>query len=159
MHSTNAQSGAGFEKNKDPETGAILYRGLFSFHELSELASFGLQEHAMSYQPDTSIIRELKPLLDSCSLVIYLGTWCSDSRYLIPKLYKVLMAFNYPVDKIPVYGLDRDKTSGTGLELRDQVVLVPTIIVYHGAQELGRIVETLRSDRIENDLLELVKRP
>lgn len=158
MHSAIAQHNSAFEKNTDPETGEILYRGSFSFRELSELASFDLPGRAASYLPDPSVIGELKPLLDSCTLVIYLGTWCEDSRFLVPKLYKVLQALSYPADAIPVYGLDRDKESGTGSETRDKVSRVPAIIIYRGNRELGRITETLQSDRIEQDLLEIAKK-
>jgi len=43
-----------------------------------------------SYNPDTSIIKKIKPLLKDISITIVMGSWCGDSQEQVPKFYKII---------------------------------------------------------------------
>lgn len=91
------------------------------------------------------------------------GTWCSDSRREMPRLYQALDLAGLTPFALEVVGVDRDKKS-PGLTV--DVAYVPTFIVTRadasadggpvGARrEVGRIVESAPNG-IEKDLLSLL---
>ncbi len=96
-----------------------------------------------SYTVDDSTILGLNTdLLLSCNIVVVLGTWCSDSQREIPRLLKILDFIQFPVDKLKLICIDRSKNA-EGIEVADlDIQLVPTIIIYLGDTELGRIIES-----------------
>ncbi len=106
------------------------------------------------YQPDTTILKKLAKTLPDYELVIFIGTWCSDSKDLIPKLYKVLREINYPMDQVVMYGLDMSKTSPDGLHEKHLIEWLPTIIVKQFGSEVGRITEEVEKS-VEADLLNI----
>lgn len=110
------------------------------------------REGTVAYTPDASKIEELSRLLPEFDLVVFMGTWCSDSHKLIPQLYKTLMETGYPSDQVMLYGLDMSKQSEDGLHETHKIEWVPTIIVKQYGSEVGRITETVE-ESIEGDLL------
>lgn len=83
--------------------------------------------------------------------VLVLGTWCSDSKFEVPRMFKVLDSLNIPSARIDIYGVDRMKKSDGNETAAFAIVKVPTLIVYNGEKEIGRIVEKPR-ETIETDL-------
>lgn len=89
-------------------------------------------------------------------ITVYLGTWCSDSRREVPRLWKALDATGgmvpFSVDYVAV---DEDKREPAerleGVDLQ----FVPTFVVRRDGEELGRVVE-VAADGIERDLLRLL---
>lgn len=89
-------------------------------------------------------------------VTVYLGTWCSDSRREVPRLWKALDATGglvpFSVDYVAV---DEDKREPAerleGVDLQ----FVPTFVVRRDGEELGRVVE-VAADGIERDLLQLL---
>jgi len=71
----------------------------------------------------------------------YLGCWCSDSKELIPSFEAIRKEFSIPSESIRYFSLDIDKKSPSGTEQAASIESVPTIIVYDGPQEIGRVVE------------------
>jgi len=153
------QPGRNFKIMHDPESGEPLYRGQITFTDLARMNVFELEKKAQQYRPDISVMKPLKPLLDSCQVVVFLGTWCADSRQLVPQLYQVLRDLHYPFQTIPIYALDRHKASGIGKETEYKVQLVPSIILYKEGREVGRITESIQSKNIETDLLNILRHP
>ena len=39
------------------------------------------------YSPNAAAIAALKKYSDSIQLVVFMGTWCEDSHFIIPKFY------------------------------------------------------------------------
>lgn len=108
-------------------------------------------EGVSAYTPDTSKTVELTRLLPEFDLVVFMGTWCSDSQRLIPQLYKTLLETGYPLDQVLMYGLDMSKQSEDDLHETYKIEWVPTIIVKQYGSEVGRITETVR-ESVESDL-------
>jgi dipeptidyl aminopeptidase/acylaminoacyl peptidase len=121
------------------------------------------------YEADETILGELGGRLDGISIVVVLGTWCSDSHEQVPRLWKVLDAIGFPSESLKTFAVERAKAAadsvlGQGLvdwskNAREYygVKAVESIIVYRGGTELGRIVEA-PAKSIEADLLEILRR-
>jgi hypothetical protein len=103
------------------------------------------------------MIRFLRKELPAYTIVVLMGTWCDDSQLLIPRLSKTLKAADFPMQQCIMYGVDRSKQTG-GIESQlYNVQRVPTIIVYKGRFEAGRIVESVKKN-IETDLLMIISK-
>ena len=105
------------------------------------------------YTPDAATLKTLKENMPAdATLLVFAGTWCSDTQYLLPKFYKTLDDAGISRDRVKLYLLDEQKQSPEQLEKQYQVVSVPTFIVLQNGKELGRIVETVQKS-IEADLV------
>lgn len=57
----------------------------------------------------------LKKNADSIQLLVFMGTWCEDSHFIIPKLYSLLDAASFPASHITLIGVDREKKTLSNL--------------------------------------------
>ncbi len=103
------------------------------------------------YTPNADAVAVLqKSITADNELLVFGGTWCGDTQYLLPKFYKVMDAIT-PVPKTTLVFVDRDKKSGEGIEKQYNIERVPTFIVLKNGVEVGRVVETVENS-IEADL-------
>ncbi len=93
---------------------------------------------------------------DSIRLIVFIGTWCEDSHFIIPKLYATCDAAGFPEKNITLIGVDRNKTTIGNLTEALHVKNVPTIIVMKNGKELGRIVEYGKYGMFDKELAEVV---
>jgi len=107
------------------------------------------------YLPDTESREKLKTLIADVQLIIFLGTWCPDSRREVPRFLKIMELIKNPHITFKLFGLDRSKRDPDGLAEKYKIEFVPTFIVLHNEVEIGRIVETPIVS-IEQDLVEIV---
>jgi len=147
-----------YTTSKDEETGATIFKGQVTLADLQEESSFTwLKRGEATYKPDSNAIKYLRKELPAYTIVVLMGTWCDDSQNLIPKLTKTLEAARFPMKQFVMYGVDRAKQTG-GMESKlYNVTKVPTIIVYKGNLEAGRIVESVKRD-IETDLVQILQK-
>ncbi len=110
-----------------------------------------------SYSPDTAMIRYISAYRDSFNLVVFAGTWCPDTKHLLPKFYRVMIASSYPLNRILIYGVNPDKKALGDETEKYQITNVPTIILLYHGREVGRIVESARKN-VETDLVGLIYR-
>jgi hypothetical protein len=106
------------------------------------------------YTPAPEPLRLLQGKAADLHFVLFLGTWCSDSKAEVPKIFKLFDALSIPADRITLYGLDRMKKCDTMAVSDYAVTKVPTLIVYEGTKEIGRIVEQPR-EGIEQDISQM----
>ena len=117
-----------------------------------------LQEYQLEkdrYQPDSKTIEKLKNSVPGVQVIVFLGTWCSDSQREVPRFLKIMELIENSGITFKLFGLDRSKRDFGGLAESYQIEFVPTFIVLHDEKEVGRIVET-PSVNIEQDLLEIL---
>jgi hypothetical protein len=112
-----------------------------------------------NYTPSSGILEALDSLMTDVSIVIVLATWCGDSKEQVPRFLRVLddMGFEggFPAEKVTLICVDgRKQTLSPDITPLD-IQKVPTFIIYRGAQELGRIIET-PATTLEADLLEII---
>jgi len=108
------------------------------------------------YTPAAQHLGELRLRAPELRFELFIGTWCGDSKSEVPKIFKVFDALNIPADRIEMYGVDRKKDSGNGEVALHAVTRIPTLIVYAGDKEIGRIVEYPRLG-IEADMSQMLK--
>lgn len=136
---------------------SLIYKGPFTFEDLDKEGSFTWYDAGIKdYHSNADAIAYLKQNLPDYDVTIIMGTWCEDSRAMIPKLYRVLQEANYPMTRYTLYGVDRDK-KGKGNEVDGyHATLVPTIILSRDGKEAGRIVESTKTS-VETDLMNIIK--
>ena len=68
---------------------------------------------------------------------------------------KILDEMGWSENQVQMIMLDKNKTSGNGLEKDKNIHHVPTFVVYKKMQEIGRIVET-PIETLEEDLFNIL---
>lgn len=149
----NAQN---FKIIPDEKTGEPLILGYCPVTELNDSVFAGAwSDEYDSYQPNKSVLDSLKGKLDDINITIVFRSTCGDSREQVPRFFKVLNELNYPLDKLTLIGVDREKKGLSGEADKYDIGLVPTFIFYKDGKELGRIIET-PNESLEEDLLRIV---
>ncbi|RZT97417.1 hypothetical protein EV201_2087 [Ancylomarina subtilis] len=110
-----------------------------------------------AYKIDANLLSELrKKKLSGLKMKLILGTWCHDSHQQVPRLIKLFEAIKFPLSNLEMFAMDTyKKAPGIDIKALD-VKLVPTLIIYKGSRELGRIIESPKVS-LEADLLEILK--
>lgn len=143
----------------DDDTKELVYVGELVYYDLEKEPEFKwFVQGAYQYKADTAAVAYLRKHLKDYEMVTFLGTWCEDSKELIPKLYRVLHEAGYPTKKQhTMYALDLYKKGLYGEAEEYGIEAVPTIILYKNGEEAGRIVETTVADTIEEDLQAIIE--
>ncbi len=116
---------------------------------LQELPEYRSEKNA--YQPESDAMHQLKSINDEFEVLIFLGTYCPDCKREVPRFLKI----NEQVQiKYRMFVLNRTSADQSGMREKYQIEFIPTFIVYHRNQEIGRIIERPIVS-IENDLLEI----
>ncbi len=89
---------------------------------------------------DTQDFNLIKSKANKFDVIIFLGTWCPDSREHVPKFMKIMNEAGVSRKHIRTIGLDKDKTL-KGLTDKYDIKRVPTFIFFENGKEIGRIVE------------------
>ena len=99
-----------------------------------------------NYKVNNTIISNIKEELQAYHILIFLGTWCGDSKREVPRFMKILDTANFSSKNIKIIALDsrkdRYKKSPNGEEWGLQILRVPTFIFYKNGREQHRIIET-----------------
>jgi len=109
-------------------------------------------------RPEADASRELAEARPGpgAEVVVFLGTWCGDSRRELPRLWKAMDSGSGAVNfQLRYIGVDRAKKEPADLVKEYDVRYLPTFIVRRDGHEVGRIVET-SPNGIEKDLLALL---
>ena len=143
---------------KDSVDGGVVYDRLITFDDLNKEGSFTWLDVSKEYKPSEDVIQFLQTYIKPYTMVVFMGTWCDDSHYLIPRLERVLQMINYPSSKLTIYGVDRAKHTRNGEDKKYGITLVPTIIIFKDGKEVGRITESVKKS-IEEDLSAIISYP
>jgi hypothetical protein len=121
-----------------------------------EAAMPGLVSEEMAAEPDLQAVHRLPEAVAGAEVVIYLGTWCDDSRRELARLWRALDSAGMDEPPQLTYvAVDRSKTEPADLLAGVDLIRVPTVVVRRGGDEMGRIVEESLHG-IEIDLLALL---
>jgi thiol-disulfide isomerase/thioredoxin len=145
-----------YEVLPDKEGKKIL-KGIISQELLVSDTSFKwYAENLTGYTPDKNAVAALKKNADSIELMVFIGTWCSDSHFIIPKLYALLDASGFSKDRVTLIGVDRSKKTLSHLAEAMNIINVPTIIVMKEGKEMGRVVEYGKYGLFDMELAEII---
>ncbi len=134
---------------------SIIMKGSFSIKNLKEANYTWFNKNCETAKFSYEQIDELRGRFNDIKFIVFLGTWCSDSHRLIPPFIKLLEKIDYPLERVQLYGVDRNKET-KGIEQRlYHIDRVPTIILMRENIEVGRITETVEKN-IQYELRQLL---
>lgn len=136
------------------------YKGIISRDVITGDTSFATWyiPNQKAYTPNTAAKELLAKNKDSIQLLVFMGTWCEDSQFIIPKLFSLTEAAGFSNDHITLVGVDRQKQTFGHLCEALNVTNVPTIIVLKKGKELGRVIEYGKSGMFDKDLAEILQK-
>jgi tetratricopeptide (TPR) repeat protein len=110
------------------------------------------------YAVDSATADEMKLKLRQKHFMIFMGTWCGDSRREVPRMFKILDYCGVKSSQIELIMLnDFDsvyKQSPNHEERGMNIHRVPDLIVFDNKKEMGRIIESPVVS-LEKDLLKI----
>ena len=113
------------------------------------------------YQVNDTITVAIKPLIKEKTFLLFMGTWCGDSKKEIPRMLKIMKASGIKRSQIKLVMVDNHDSTYKQSPGHEEVGLnihrVPTFIVYENTKELGRIVESPIVS-LEKDLLSILNK-
>ncbi len=144
--------------SKDSMTGKPMLLGNCTREAFNDSSfSWWFNSEYNMYEVDSTSLAKISDKINNIDITIIMGTWCSDSRTLVPEFYKILDYFNYPSDKVKLIMVDRDK-KGRNDEIADlNIHLVPTFIFYKDGKEEGRIIEA-PAKTLEKDMVRILNK-
>jgi thiol-disulfide isomerase/thioredoxin len=112
-----------------------------------------------SYTVDSNTASQVRPLLRNKRFLLFMGTWCGDSRREVPRIYKILDCCQVKPSQIQLINLNNSDTAykqspgheEQGLNIRR----VPTLLIFDNQGEVGRVVESPVTS-LEKDILAIV---
>ena len=111
----------------------------------------------ISYHPDTTITNALSNAKNKVQYVIFGGTWCEDTQFILPKFFKLQQVAGIEETAISFYGVDRSKKTIGNITSAFKITNVPTIIVMKDGKEVGRVVEYGKTGKWDTELADLLK--
>lgn len=107
-----------------------------------------------NYNPFTKTTDKLKPLLQGVEIMVFMGTWCSDSQMQVPAFFRILDTIDFN-SEVSIIAVDEDKKTPSGSATQNGITNVPTFIFYKNDKEINRIVES-PVDFLEDDMLAIL---
>lgn len=115
-------------------------------------------QNQLGYVPNADAVTALKSGASNLHFIVFGGTWCDDTKNILPKFYSLADAATIPADHISLIGVDRSKKTIGYLAESLNVTLVPTIIVLKDGKELGRVVEYGKTGQWDKELGEIINK-
>lgn len=144
------------EISKDDNGNKVL-KGFITKQELATDSSFKwFAENQKGYTPDQNALQLLRANKDSINIVAFGGTWCGDTKYILPKFFVLADAAGLSQDRITLLGVDHAKKTIQHMSEAFGITNVPTIIVMKNGKELGRVVEYGHTGLFDKDLAEIL---
>ena len=113
----------------------------------------------LSYRVDSLTLTSLGSKIDDIEIIMFLGTWCSDSQVEVPQFYKILDHIGYDLSKMTVVALERlesrELVSPQHEETEYKITHVPTFIFKRAGKEIDRITE-YPEKTLEKDIVRIL---
>jgi thiol-disulfide isomerase/thioredoxin len=138
------------------QKGVKILKGIISRDDLVKDTAFAwYAENLKGYTPQSQAVAELKKNT-KVEFIVFMGTWCEDSHFVIPKFFSLLDAAAFPQNKVTLIGVDRSKKTLSHLSEAMNITNVPTIIVMNNGKEAGRVIEYGKNGSFDKDLGEII---
>jgi thiol-disulfide isomerase/thioredoxin len=122
--------------------GTKIIKGFIAKKELAADTAFSwYAQNSKGYTPAADAVQQYTANKDSVNLIIFAGTWCGDTKNLLPKFFTTTDAAGFPESRITLIGVDRSKKTLYNLTDAFGIINVPTFIVMKNGKEIGRVVE------------------
>jgi thiol-disulfide isomerase/thioredoxin len=137
--------------------GDKMYTGFISDSLLKGDTAFKWFDEAQRiYKPKAPVVKTFTENKDSVNFVVFMGTWCEDSHFVIPRFYKILDSAGFDKKRITLIAVDRTKKDAANLATAFNITNVPTIIVFKNGKEVGRVVEYGQTGKYDEEIAALL---
>lgn len=156
----NGFTQAQYEISKDEKHPEVkVLRGLVNKYLIQNDSSFNWYSQSQSYyNPDTATLNAFERVKGKVQFVVFGGTWCEDTQFVLPKFFKIQEKSGTPDETITFFGVNRAKKSLGSIADAFNITLVPTIIVMKEGKEIGRVVEYGKTGKWDKELIEILNR-
>jgi thiol-disulfide isomerase/thioredoxin len=110
------------------------------------------------YKPDTATLSAFERSKNKVQFVLFGGTWCEDTQFILPKFFKLQEMSGVSDSAITFFGVNRAKKSLASIADAFNVINVPTIIVMKEGKEIGRVVEYGTTGKWDKELADILKK-
>jgi thiol-disulfide isomerase/thioredoxin len=137
--------------------GEKIFKGIISRDVIQYDTSFKWYATNLNgYTPNSLALQALRQHGDSIQIIAFMGTWCEDSHFIIPKLFSLFDSAGFTNERLTLVGVDRSKRTLSYLAEALDVRNVPTLIVLKNGKELGRVVEYGKYGMWDKELGEVI---
>lgn len=153
-------SQAQYEIVKDEKHPDEVYlRGIINKYLVQNDTAYGKwYNSSMSYYtPDTATLSAFEKAKKGVQFIIFGGTWCEDTQFVLPKFFKLQEMSGVPDNTITFFAVNRAKKSLAAIADAFNIVNVPTIIVMKDGKEAGRVVEYGKTGKWDKELADIIK--
>ena len=109
-----------------------------------------------NYEPKKKSLKIIKKNISNYEIILFMGTWCGDSRYEVPKFFKLLDLVDFDREKLTSIAVNYNKKAPGDLDEEYKVHRVPTIIFLKNGKEVNRFVE-YSVESLEEDIATIVE--
>lgn len=143
----------------DPNhAGGFIYNGIITKYALQNQPAFTwYAANQKAYAAPASLMEGMKANKDAVSYLVFGGTWCGDTQFILPKFFKTQEEAGVADSKISFIGVDRQKKSIGNVATVMGITNVPTIIVMKNGKEVGRVVEYGTTGKWDEEIAALLK--
>ncbi|TAE10421.1 MAG: thioredoxin [Bacteroidetes bacterium] len=108
-------------------------------------------------KPNAAAMQALKAHEKEIKLLVFGGTWCGDTKALLPGFLKTVDSSGFAYKHLTLVGVDRKKHTLDNLHETYQIKNVPTVIVLDkDGKELGRVVEYGKYGVLDKEVGEII---
>ncbi len=124
-------------------TGAKILKGIINKDILKTDTAFKwyAESQKIYNNTDTAITAAFVRNKNTASFIIFGGTWCDDTQFILPKFFKLQEQSAFPDERITLFGVNRQKQTLGNIATAMNITNVPTIIVMKNGKEVGRVIE------------------
>ncbi|HKL36605.1 MAG TPA: thioredoxin family protein [Salegentibacter sp.] len=146
------------EKEKDYINSAEMLLGEFTKADLEKSPySRWFTPGYENYKPEEEALKTIKKNIGDYEILLFMGTWCGDSRYIVPKFFKLLDAVDFNEENLTSIAVNYAKKAPGDLDEEYKIHRVPTIIFLKNGKEVNRFVE-YSIESLEEDIARIVER-
>src|SRR5947208_2926317 len=91
------------------QRGVKILKGIISRNDLEKDTAFAwYAENLRRYNPQSAAVANLKNNTN-IEFIVFMGTWCGDSHFIVPKFFALLDSAEFLQSKVTLIGVDRSK--------------------------------------------------
>ncbi len=138
----------------DKEPGSKVLKGIINKQIIVSDTAYKwyAQSQKIYAQPDTAIVNAVARNKSNVNYIIFGGTWCEDTQFILPKFFILQEKAGVADDHITLFGVDRKKQTSGNIASAFNIQNVPTIIVMKNGKEVGRVVEYGKTGKWDKEL-------
>lgn len=135
-----------------------MLRGIITKEDIDNDTAFKWYAESLRIypKPDSSAVAAFKNNKDKIYFIVFGGTWCEDTHFILPKFFKIQEASDFPENRIVLFAVDRHIHSISNIAQAMNITATPTIIVMKDGKEIGRLVEYGKTGYWDKELAAII---